>query len=190
MTSSKLNSMYWSEVETVKIWEAAAMLYGWDPRAIRDGEVVVNTDGDSPDLTDEERLLTSAVLSGTLEACPPNPNSPNRDTHLSTRSFVSWMKSHGYTPLADRLGGHRQAQQEPQRRLSRLQELGGSINKSRMGKWRIDGLGALIAAEKADGYDRVSAKTVRGDLIEAAEHETGARAEGRLPTFPRSSGGG
>jgi hypothetical protein len=57
---------------------------------------------------------------------------------------------------------------EPARRLLRLQELGGKAI-CRRGRWRFTGIDALIAIETAEGRGRCSDKTIRKDLIEAAE---------------------
>lgn len=59
---------------------------------------------------------------------------------------------------------------EPERRLHRLKELGGTV-RNRQGKWKLTGMVKLLTAEKAENRDRCSEKTIRGDLIEAAKSE-------------------
>ncbi len=57
---------------------------------------------------------------------------------------------------------------DPQRRLAALRASGGEVKLWR-GKWRITGINALEAQEQ--GRPRASQKTIRADLIEAAEAE-------------------
>jgi hypothetical protein len=69
------------------------------------------------------------------------------------------------------------ASSEPARRLAMLRELGGDANKLR-GEWKFMGTTALVAREKADGRKRTDAKTIRGDLKEAAQAELDAKKAG------------
>lgn len=66
---------------------------------------------------------------------------------------------------------------DPERRLAKLIELGGSI-KYKHGEWKIRGITALMKAEKAEGRKRCAEKTIRGDLKEAAQAERDARRAG------------
>ena len=59
---------------------------------------------------------------------------------------------------------------DPERRLARLRALGGDTSFKR-GAWRIRGIVALEASEQREGRSRRSQKTIREDLIEAAESE-------------------
>jgi hypothetical protein len=70
-----------------------------------------------------------------------------------------------------------QAEPDPQRRLARLRELGGTA-KWRRGEWRFTGIKKLVEAEEAEGRERSSEKTIRVDLIEAAQAEADAKRAG------------
>ena len=69
------------------------------------------------------------------------------------------------------------APDDPERRLSRLRELGGSA-KHRGGEWRFTGIAKLVASEKAQGRSRSDEKTIRLDLKEAAQNEREAKRAG------------
>ena len=69
------------------------------------------------------------------------------------------------------------APDDPERRLSRLRELGGSANH-RGGEWRFTGIAKLVASEKAQGRSRSDEKTIRLDLKEAAQNEFEAKRAG------------
>ena len=66
---------------------------------------------------------------------------------------------------------------DPERRLSRLRELGGSA-KHRSGEWRFTGIASLVASEKAQGRSRIDEKTIRADLKEALQNELEAKRAG------------
>jgi hypothetical protein len=63
---------------------------------------------------------------------------------------------------------------DPERRLSLLRKNGGNIKYIRC-DWKITGIAALVASEKAAGRKRRSEKTIRADLIEAAQAEIDAK---------------
>lgn len=66
---------------------------------------------------------------------------------------------------------------DPERRLARLRELGGSM-KHRSGEWRFTGIARLVASEKAQGRSRSDEKTIRADLKEATQNELEAKRAG------------
>ena len=66
---------------------------------------------------------------------------------------------------------------EPERRLARLRDLGGNAARKN-GEWKFTGIAALAAKEKEEGRKRNDAKTIRGDLKEAAQNELEARRAG------------
>jgi hypothetical protein len=66
---------------------------------------------------------------------------------------------------------------EPQRRLARLRALGGDMVR-RQYKWRCKGISQLVEAEKNDGHTRTDRKTIKLDLIAAAESERQETREG------------
>ena len=66
---------------------------------------------------------------------------------------------------------------DSERRLMLLRKLGGSAKYARS-EWAFTGIGALVAQEKADGRKRHSEKTVRADLVQAAQAERDAKTAG------------
>ncbi|MBU6257889.1 MAG: hypothetical protein KGO01_05655 [Burkholderiales bacterium] len=226
----RTNYDFWSKVSVLKIWEVASIIQGIDPRAITTTGVVVNAYGDPPDLSDEIRMLSSAVRSKDIASIPAEASSPDGDTDITAASLIPWLRLHSYIDEADGLEGTRTPPSnmigpvlpaigvapappaivgasatppiaaipvaatpqsapalglpDPERRLARLRDLGGWVGKVR-GKWKTKGVSQLIAAEAAEGRKRRSDKTVRADVINAAENEAAALASGRCaPLFP------
>ena len=68
---------------------------------------------------------------------------------------------------------------DPERRLALLRELGGSATH-KQGKWHFKGIDALTESEKRHGRKRASEKTIRADLIEAANKEAAAKRAGQI----------
>ena len=66
---------------------------------------------------------------------------------------------------------------DPERRLARLRELGGSA-KYRDGNWRFTGITLLVADEEEQCRRRRDEKTIRADLKEAAQNELEAKRAG------------
>lgn len=66
---------------------------------------------------------------------------------------------------------------DPERRLARLRTLGGTAKYVRY-KWKFMGMAALVAAEKVDNRRRRSEKTIRADLIQAAQAERDEKSAG------------
>lgn len=66
---------------------------------------------------------------------------------------------------------------DPQRRLAALRAMGGDVRKFH-GKWEATGIKKLEAQERLEGRARVSEKTIRADLFEAAEAEAQAKRDG------------
>ena len=75
-------------------------------------------------------------------------------------------------PVAD--SASNDATPDPERRLTRLRQLGGNVTLRR-GEWKCPGITALVAIEKSEGRKRCDEKTIRADLKEAAESEREAR---------------
>jgi len=186
-----INFEHWSKVATIEIWEAAAMMTGVDPRALFTG-YVVDMNGDIPAHADEERQLTSAVRAGgLLVSDKESRTAPGRNSHLLTTSLIEWFRKNGRADLAHglehpRASGVFPPLAEARRRLDRLRSLGGDCTFDKMdGKWKVTGLKDLKIEEVADGMERTSEKTLRGDLILAAEAEQDALRAGQpQATFP------
>lgn len=191
---SSIDFSYWSGVSTITIWEAAAMMSGADPRAFAAGEVV-DRNGDFPDLSDDERRLTSAVRAKVLDTSDNQGGSaPDRRTHVLTASLITWFRQNGHANLATELEYPRTQGANPslanaRRRLDRLRSLGGDCTYDKLDdKWNITGLKLLKAAEDDEGHSRTSEKTLRRDLVSAAEAELQARRTGPTPVkFPAGS---
>ncbi len=180
-----INFDHWSKVATINIREAAAMMSGVDPRALFTGNVV-DRYGDIPDLADDERQLTSAVRAGGLVACDEGSHAaPDHHTHLLTASLIEWFRKNGHADLAHGLehsgaSGVSPLLVEAKRRLDRLRSRGGDCTFDKMdGKWKVTGLKDLKIEEVADRMERTSEKTLRGDLILAAEAEQDALRGGK-----------
>lgn len=109
---------------------------------------------------------------------------------LPRTTFNLWCKSNGF--IADGLDVDRnlassaavtsnlaqtEVVTEPERRLARLREMGGTAKYLR-GEWKFTGIGVLALAEKRDGRKRVSEKTIRRDLEAAAQAEREAKRAG------------
>ena len=75
-------------------------------------------------------------------------------------------------PVAD--SASNDATPDPERRLTRLRQLGGNVT-FRRGEWKCTGITALVAIEKSEGRKRSDEKTIRADLKEAAENERDAK---------------
>jgi len=67
---------------------------------------------------------------------------------------------------------------EPERRLARLRQLGGSA-KSKNGKWRFSGISELVELEKFEVRKRCDEKTIRSDLTEALKAEEDEKRAGK-----------
>ena len=78
-------------------------------------------------------------------------------------------------PVAD--SASNDATPDPERRLTRLRQLGGNVT-FRRGEWKCTGITALVAIEKSEGRKRSDEQTIRGDLKEAAQNELEARRAG------------
>lgn len=66
---------------------------------------------------------------------------------------------------------------DPERRLARLRDLGGSATAER-GEWKFKGITALVKTEKSEGRKRRDEKTIRVDLKKAAQNELESKRSG------------
>lgn len=114
MRSTSPNFADWRELSAIKIWEIAALMQGFDPRAIadvavRDPDDPTSPYGVSPDLSWEIRRLTSAVKAGGLVTAPVGVVAPNDETEISKNSLVDWLRTQSEFDLADELDTTSQA---------------------------------------------------------------------------------
>jgi hypothetical protein len=105
---------HWRKFDTLKVWEIASMMLGYEPRLLSD--VLVNSGdpldhhGVPLDSSDEERMLTSAVSAGLLTACPASPMCPNGHTEIAVASLIPLLRNHDeYCTLANELDHQRQS---------------------------------------------------------------------------------
>lgn len=190
----------WRRLSSIKVYEIAALIQGFDPRA--GGDVVVQDPYDPnspygvpPDTSWEERALISAVETGLLLSAPVNVTEPDTHTKISVSSLLPWLRAQGYHDLAAELntpmvtnsvqGQLAQAPpspivSEPARRLKALRDLGGDAKWLKM-KWRFTKIKELVGQEKRAGKLRSDEKTIRKDLTEAAEAESMKRRSGPTP---------
>lgn len=89
----------WKKIANPRVWEVAAMMRGYDPRAMTD---VTDSRGDDLDLAFEIRMLTSAVAAGTLSTIAPTATA-DAQTELTADSVVSWLRANGHSALANGL---------------------------------------------------------------------------------------
>ena len=84
------------------------MMQGFDPWRLSD-VVVSNGDpsdiygGVSPDFSHEERMLTSAVLTGALSQVSGTATPPNMDTQVCVADLIPWLRLRGFDSMADGL---------------------------------------------------------------------------------------
>lgn len=108
MRSTSTNFDYWRRFPSIQIWEVAALVQGFDPRAIadvavRDPDDPTSTCGVPPDLSSEIKWLISAVNAGGLLTAPVGALAPNDETWLLKTSLVPWLRAQGEVYLADEL---------------------------------------------------------------------------------------
>jgi len=108
VSSTSPNFADWRELPAIKIWEIAALMQGFDPRALADVAVrdpydPTNQHGVSPDFSWEVRRLTSAVKAGGLVTAPIGVVAPNDETEILKTSLVDWLRTQGKVDLADEL---------------------------------------------------------------------------------------
>jgi len=174
-------------------------MHGIDPRAL--GDVLV-ADPDDPsgfygmplDTSFEERMLISAVQTQDVLCFPANVSAPDSTSSVVKASLVPWLRARGFTGLAGELDTTQNtvdlptqappaaispAAPDPERRLAKLTELGGTY-KYRNGKWSFTGIGKLENSERNADHKRCSQKTIRDDLIEAAQSERELKQAGAL----------
>lgn len=92
---------HWGKFSTIEVCEAAALMKGVHTRHLQD--IVINDEGDGLDLSDENRMLISAIKVGELLTYPADSNAPSDHTEVVVASFVPWLRMHGYVALADGL---------------------------------------------------------------------------------------
>lgn len=193
----------WRQLSSINVWEVAALIHGFDPRAgadvvVQDPDNPKSQNGISPDLSWEIRMLVSAVEAGDLITAPIGVLAPNDKTGIQKTSLVSWLRSRGDSDLADLANeldspsyAHVQTQPQavaqvaqalpdPVRRLTALRDLGGTAKWITM-KWRFTKIKELVEQEKRTGKNRSDEKTIRKDLTEAAEAESVAKRNGLAP---------
>jgi hypothetical protein len=194
----------WRRLSSIKVWEIAALIHGFDPRAAGDVAVQDPDDPDSrygvpPDTTWEERAVISAVETGILLSAPTNVTSPDIHTKISMVSLLPWLQAQGYDDLAAKLGTTMTAYSmhgplstvpqlqnvsDPERRLKALRDLGGDAKWTRyrgQQQWRFKKIKELVAQEKHAVKPRSDEKTIRKDLTDAAEAESIAKKRGVRP---------
>jgi hypothetical protein len=194
----------WRQFSSIEVWEIAAMIHGFDPRAV--GDVVVpdpldptNSSGVASDTSWTERALVSGIQVGALASTSENVASPNIHTNISVSSLIPWLRANGYHDLAAELdtqpvlnGAHGSSTggqslpvvPEPQRRLTALRELGGEAKWKRYRgsqQWTFTKIKILVAQEKHAKKLRSDEKTIRKDLTEAAAAESMKRRSGPTP---------
>jgi len=83
------------------VWEVAALMKDVAPDMLSD--IVINEQGDTLDLTVEERLIMSAIAVGEIESCQAGKAVPNSLTEVTLRSLIPWLRKRAYVELANDL---------------------------------------------------------------------------------------
>lgn len=108
MRSTSPNFADWRDLPSIKIWEIAALMQGFDSRAladvaVRDPDYPTSSNGVAPDLSWEIKRLISEVITGGLKTAPAGAVAPNEKTEIARTSLVPWLRIKGYIDLADAL---------------------------------------------------------------------------------------
>lgn len=181
------NYVYWRTFDTLKIIDVALLMKGVEPGEL--GEIVVNDEGDGVDFSHEVAQIIAALEAGLIRSYPAFVACPDRRTKILKQELLPWLRSRGFVDLADRISEPTQAPPatgklaDAELRLKALRDLGGTVkpNKKMGFGWKFTGISKLVAQEKAAGYPRCDEKTIRADLIEAADAEKAARSAGLFP---------
>lgn len=104
------NFDYWQKIAVLKASELAALMQGFDPRAM--GDVVVcdpldpsNPYGVSPDLISDIRMINSAASGGLIRSSDASiEDLDSADTKIVTDSLGDWLAEVGHANLACALG--------------------------------------------------------------------------------------
>ena len=180
---------YWRQFATLKVWEIAYLMIGVDPRLAGsyvepDPEDPTGQGGVAPDISDEERRLTSAIDAGSLKSTGSAVESAAL-REVVVKSLIPWLMNNGHVRLAEELRGEKTTRAEHRAQLlARLRELGGDVVKGNKGGggFRITKINAL-ARDLRDREQPLDVKTIRTMLHEAAkEEEERARAGEPEPT--------
>lgn len=178
---------YWRQFETLTVHEIAALMRGVDPREAH--EVLVrstdpkNEIGDPLDLADQIRIVVSALEAGSLQAAHGDEARASSDSQVRVVDLVDWLKHRNRLDLALALDSG-SAIDEPTRRLRTLRQLGGDVTSHAGGRWTCRGIGALKAKEVSERRPRTDEKTLRKDLISAAQKERDDLRQGQAQVDP------
>lgn len=101
---------YWERLPALTVSEIACMLAGFDPRAMTD---VTDAAGDAIDLSEEIRLITSAVRAGEIQLVPSESTSDlSPKSSVLRKSLVPWLWANEYEAAASGLCGNLQTLDE------------------------------------------------------------------------------
>jgi hypothetical protein len=194
MSGTSPNFDDWRKFSTIKIWEIAVLMRGFDPRAL--GNVMVSTGdpndhiGEEPDFSFEERMLTSAVLAGKLTAGSGIPRLPNGQTEIIITELIPWLRNFDdYTDLIDGLvhtaqpaldaatgkpaGSIETATQRQDRRMKQCEDVGLTMDKTALSRLPY---GVGVEAEKEGVSRQTFSADVRAAIKRKLENDrTGAK---------------
>ena len=115
-------------------------------------------------------LLGAELAAFTASIAAPQQTAPATDTAPAQNTATP-------APVGAASASDGTDRPDPERRLARLREHGGAAKYVRH-KWKFTGMAALVESEKADGRKRRSEKTIRADLIQAAQAERDEKTAG------------
>jgi hypothetical protein len=197
--NSTIDWPYWRAMGSIRLFQAIALSLDIDPEKLRsDADDYPDPPEEQPKFVKRLKLVLSNIHDRT-QFTPIGWSSDPSFHDVKLGEVGTWLNNHGYElppdfPLASSAtvvaAKKREtppaavaAMADPQRRLVLLRSIGGSV-KYRSGDWRFTGMKALVELEKSDGRGRADPKTVRADLLEAAEAERQSEKEGGF-NWPR-----
>jgi hypothetical protein len=167
---------YWRRFATLKVWEIAYLMMGVDPRrasdyVVQDREDPTGHRGVAPDISDDERMLASAIDAGLLRSTGSAVEGAAR-REVVIQSLIPWLMANGHARLAGELRGAKPTHAERcAELLARLRELGGDVAKdNRKSGSKISKINEL-ARDLRDRKQPLDVKTIRTMLREAASEE-------------------
>lgn len=106
MTAMNLNGINFPRLRkfsALHLWEVACLMEGFDPELYLAGIAVVDADGSYLDLTNSERMLTSAIRAGVLASLSGNQREVDRKTEIAVSCLDPWLRKNGFENLANRM---------------------------------------------------------------------------------------
>jgi hypothetical protein len=181
----------WRRLSAIQIWELAALMHGFDPRAMADVTVRDPYDpeslhGVSLDTSWEVRMLVSAVLAADLISSPAQATAADGHTQVNVESAISWLATQGYAELSKALsplhGNPNRASAPAAWSLNKPKRFGGYakplytfLESAHMAGEQRPSARQVVAAFKLDRPDEIAQTLLDGfDYYDAKGNTKGA----------------